>query len=169
MSTPKHTRRTTKRKQPVHNTPPSGVAGKKTKGTLEEDDKCEICIVCGCTILEASESTEGQDAVFCEEDCQGWIHRMCAGLSRPAFDNLNESTPYLCSFCTCTKQYKEICDLKETVKTLSNILAKLEGAQEPLPAPINETTPPVPTKPSEPKSQQAAPPERKLNVVACMA
>ena len=69
------------------------------------------------------------------------------------------------SLCTCTKQYKEICDLKETVKTLSNKLAKLEGAQEPLPAPINETTPPVPTKPSEPKSQQAAPPERKLNVV----
>ena len=165
MSTPKHTRRTTKRKQPVHNTPPSGVAGKKTKGTLEEDNKCEVCIVCDCSILEASESTEGQDAVFCEGDCQGWIHRMCAGLSRPAFDNLNESTPYLCSFCTCTKQYKEICDLKETVKSLSNKLAKLEGAQEPLPAPINETTPPVPTKPSEPKSQQAAPPERKLNVV----
>ena len=87
MSTPKHTRRTTKRKQPVHNTPPSGVAGKKTKGTLEEDDKCEVCIVCDCTILEASESTEGQDAVFCEGDCQGWIHRMCAGFSRPAFNN----------------------------------------------------------------------------------
>ena len=153
MSTPKHTRRTTKWKQPVHNTPPSGVAGKKTKGTLEED-KCAVCIVCDCTILEASESTEGQDAVFCEGDCQGWIHHMCAGLSCPAFDNLNESTPYLCSFCTCTKQYKEICDLKETVKTLSNKLANLEGAQEPLPAPINETTPPVPKSPVNQKASK---------------
>ena len=51
------------------------------------------------------------------------------------------------------------------MRSLSNELAKLEGAQEPLPAPINETTPPVPTKSSEPESQQAAPPERKLNVV----
>ena len=120
------------------------------------------------SILEPSESTEGQDAVFCEGDRQGWVHRICAGLSRPAFDNLDESTPYLCSFCTFTKQYKEICDLKETVRTLSNKIAELEGVQKPLPASMNETSQPVSTESStQPISinRQSTPPERKLNVV----
>ena len=91
MSIPKQTKRTSKWKRPMHNTPPSSSAGKKTKGLIPEEDRnCEVCIVCDCSILEPSESTEGQDAVFCEGDCQGWVHRICAGLSHPAFDNLDE-------------------------------------------------------------------------------
>ena len=47
----------------MHNTPPSSSAGKKTKGLIPEEDRnCEVCIVCDCSILEPSESTEGQDA-----------------------------------------------------------------------------------------------------------
>ena len=171
MSTPKETRRGGKRKQPLHNTPPSGVAEKKTKG-LSAEGEGEVCIVCDRIILEPSDSTEGEDAVFCEGNCQGWLHRTCAGLSRPAFDNLNESTPYLCSFCTFTLQYKEICDLKETVKTLTDKIAELEGTQQPQPGSINET-PSVAVAPIATSSrtqptasnQQSAPPERKLNVV----
>jgi len=140
MSTPKKTRRGGKRKQPLHNTPPSGVTEKKTKG-LSAEDEGEVCIVCDRTILEPSESIDGEDAVFCEGICQGWLHCACAGLSHLAFDNLNGSIPYLCSHCTFTLQYKEICDLKETVKALTNKIAELEGTQQSQPGSINDTPP----------------------------
>jgi len=88
------------------------------------------CLVCDEPILEPGEHCEGDEAVFCEGNCQGWIHRQCAGLTRPAFDSLGESTPYLCSHCTLNKQSHEICALKDTIKTLTDKLNKLEGSQK---------------------------------------
>ena len=137
----------------------------KSQSSQEQN---EICLVYECATLDSDENTEGHDAVFCEGDCQGWIHRTCAGLTRPAFDNLSESTPYLCSYCTFTKQYKEICELKETVKKLTSKITELEGAQELSLSPQNETLPPVATKSRATNvlsSHQSVPPERKLNVV----
>ena len=43
---------------------------KKKKG----DSNCEICVVCD---KEINDDTE--DSIFCEGECQGWIHRVCAG------------------------------------------------------------------------------------------
>ena len=120
-------------------------------------------------MLDSDENTEGHDAVFCEGDYQGWIHRICATLTHPAFENLSESTPYLCSYCTFTKQYKEIFfELKETVKKLTSKITELEGAQEPSLIPQNETLPSVATKCQALNilsSHQSVLPERKLNVV----
>ena len=31
-------------------------------------------------ILEPGEETDGHEALFCEGDCQGWIHRVCADI-----------------------------------------------------------------------------------------
>ena len=60
------------------------------------------CLVCEDVILEANKNEESHEAVFYEGDCQGWIHRISAGLTHPAFDNLSKSMPYLCShMCTC--------------------------------------------------------------------
>jgi len=162
-----------KRKQPIHNTPPSSTTVKKTKSATNiEEVQCEVCLVCDCAIVEASETTEGQDAVFCEGDCQWWIHRVCAGLTRLAFENLSESIPYLCSYCTFTNQSTEICNLKETVKALIIKIAELEGAKEPSLSSQAQSggTPPALTEPKSsfknaPRSQPIAPPERKLNVV----
>ena len=45
------------------------------------------------------------------------------------FDKLSESTmPYLCTYCTLNKQYKEICSLNDTVETLTNRVAEIEAA-----------------------------------------
>ena len=49
------------------------------------------CLICDEPILEQSENCVGDDAVFCEGSCQGWLHRKCAGVTRPAFDKLGES------------------------------------------------------------------------------
>jgi len=84
MSTPKKTTRSTKRNHPLHSTSSSNVTEKKVKSPSIEDE-CEVCLVCDRAILGTNESTEGEDAVFCEGDCQGWLHCICASLSRPTF------------------------------------------------------------------------------------
>ena len=61
---------------------------KKKKG----DSNCEICVVCD---KEINDDTE--DSIFCEGECQGWIHRVCAGMSQKIFQTLdNPDTPFLC-------------------------------------------------------------------------
>ena len=112
----------TKRKQPDHHTPPKATE-KKSKANQTK------CLICEETILEPDEKTYGHDEVYYEGDCQGWMHRQCAGLSRFNFDKLGESImPYLCTYCTLNKQYKEICTLKDTVQTLTNRITELEAA-----------------------------------------
>ena len=47
-------------------------------------------------ILEPDEETDGHKALFCEGDCQVWIHRVCAGITHLGYDKLGESTiPFL--------------------------------------------------------------------------
>ena len=125
MAIPKNSEKVTKRKNPAHDTPSSKNTGKKTKGSMVNmsENKINKCLVCKDVILEANENEEGHEAVFCEGDCQGWIHRKCASLTLAAFDNLSESI--LCSHCTL----KEIRTLKDTIKELSNKLAEHEGTQ----------------------------------------
>jgi len=69
MSTPK---RKTKRKKPVHDTPPTKDEGKKIKNTPDDANGEEIlCLVCDQAIIEASDEVKGHEAVFCEGECQG--------------------------------------------------------------------------------------------------
>jgi len=117
--------------------------GKKIKNTPDDANGEEIlCHVYDQAIIEASDEAEGHEAVFCEGECQGWIHRHCAGLTRPAFNSLSASIPYLCSYCTCTRQYKEICSLKDTIEDLTNRLAKFEKPQNPTQSTEVPTRPP---------------------------
>ena len=69
----------TKWKQPDYHTP-SNCTGKKTRANQTD------CLVYEKVILEPDDKNDGHDEVFCEGDCQGWIHRQCAGLTHPAFD-----------------------------------------------------------------------------------
>jgi len=62
--------------------PPKGNAKLGGRKTSQAD-----CLICDEPILEQSENCVGDDAVF----CQGWLHRKCAGVTRPAFDKLGES------------------------------------------------------------------------------
>ena len=94
---------------------PPNYTGKKTRANQTD------CLVCEKVISEPDYKNDGHDAVFCEGDCQGWIHGQCTGLTRPAFDKLGQSTiPYLCSFCALTKQQNKIYSLKDAIKTLLN-------------------------------------------------
>lgn len=84
------------------------------------------CLICEEPILEPSENCAGDEAVFCEGSCQGWIHRKCAGVTRPAFDKLGEpDTEYLCSHCMFVSQSKEISKLSNIIKNLDTAVQSL--------------------------------------------
>jgi len=84
------------------------------------------CLICEEPIVEQSENCTGDEALFCEGSCQGWIHRKCAGVTRPAFDKLGESdTPYFCSHCTLVNQNKEINNLANIIKDLNTSIMSL--------------------------------------------
>ena len=84
------------------------------------------CLICEEPILEPSEHCTGEDAVFCEGSCQGWLHRKCAGLTRPAFDKLGEpDAQYLCSYCMNVSQSMEVSKLADTIKNLNTAITSL--------------------------------------------
>ena len=58
------------------------------------------CSVCEDEILESINTQDGQDAVFCEGSCQGWMHKGCAGLTKAAFTRVSSSKdPFTCLHC----------------------------------------------------------------------
>ena len=81
-----------KRKLQATSPPKRNVKGSKTS---EVD-----CLICEEPILEADEHCAGEDPLFCEGECQGWLHRKCAGVTQPAFQKLGEpENVYLCPCC----------------------------------------------------------------------
>ena len=40
-----------------------------------------LCLICDKNIVDASAKSKGQDSVFCEGLCQGWLHRTFANLT----------------------------------------------------------------------------------------
>ena len=81
------------------------------------------CAICLDIIIEADESNDGQDAIYCEGMCQGWLHRGCAGLSKKAFNVMTE--PYYCPHCLLSDLKKEIASLKDVVQILKLELTTL--------------------------------------------
>ena len=70
--------------------------------------------------------TEGEDAIFCEGECQVWLYRKCVGLAKCAFTLIgNFKEPFLCPHYSSNHYKKEINELKELVKSLSNSLSSL--------------------------------------------
>jgi len=126
------------------NSPPK----RKTKNVKNSESDC---IVCEEPILEPNDNCDGDEAVFCEGDCQGWIHRKCADLSRSAFNRLGESdTQYLCSQCMLAYQNSEINKLMNTIRDLNASIVSLTetitllqssvNVTQQLPTPENITT-----------------------------
>ena len=65
----------------------------------------------------------GQDSVECSGSCASRLHRHCAGLSKAAFDKIQESgDPFFCAQCRLDKQELELNSLRELVGVLSREL-----------------------------------------------
>ena len=83
---------------------------KSEKNTSKSQEQPQVnstmCSVCERTILDGE---PGQESIYCEGECLGWIHRRCAALSKRAFQLATESEdPFLCHYCASHKQGSEI-------------------------------------------------------------
>ena len=56
----------------------------------KKEDEC-ICPICEVTIIDKTSDKDGQDSIFCEGQCQAWIHKQCASLSNNAFKAVAKS------------------------------------------------------------------------------
>lgn len=87
------------------------------------------CLICDKVIKDSARQQKGQDAVLCEGDCQGWLHRVCAGVTKKAFHEAADSgKPFFCHYCKSTKQEEDISNLKQTIDDLKSEIAKLKTA-----------------------------------------
>ena len=88
-----------------------------------------VCTLCSGSIVEASATCEGQDALFCEgADCQCWYHRRCVGVNQAHFQSLTESSdPFLWPTCVYQSQQKTILDLQDNVRALTAELLELKA------------------------------------------
>ena len=131
------------------------------------------CLICDKNIRD---NKQGQESIFCEGKCQGWLHRTCACLSKKAFQAANVTTePFYCQYCRCHNQEKEIARLQATVTALQTELSELKSSQvsdndnkldsnapERSYANVAQSGLDVPHAPFKPTSHN---PERKYNIV----
>ena len=84
---------------------------RKTASRGQKHDAAE-CAICLEAIQDRSHTSEGQDSVFCEGECQRWLHRTCAGLTNQAFDQIRSSDErFYCYQCFVTLHKSEMKDL----------------------------------------------------------
>ncbi len=91
------------------------------------------CLICDKNIADASAKSKGQDSVFCEGPCQGWLHRTCAGLSKSMFKLISlpgHNSPFYCLYCSHDRYSDQISLLKSTIDDSSSKLAKLESQSD---------------------------------------
>ena len=112
------------------------MASKKSKSSRVDnpgktapcDQKHDVteCAICLEVIKDHSDTSEGEDSIFYEGECQGWLHRKCAGLTDPAFDKIRRSDErFYCYQCFVTLHKLEIKDLRDTVTTLTTSVESL--------------------------------------------
>ena len=66
----------------------------------------------------------GEDAIYCEGLCNGWLHRKCAGMSNKCFARLADSNnKFLCVYCMLFEQTTLVKDLSEEINSLKTKLA----------------------------------------------
>ena len=90
--------------------------------------------------MDVTESSPGQDSVFCVGKCNTWLHRQCVALSVTCFKQLDKSDePYLCPNCKLNKQQSEIINLNSEITALKSVLSSLEDKIMSL-SPVDQAT-----------------------------
>ena len=98
-------------------------------GNQEEEAVCQLCEK---VIVESDGTCVGEDAIFCEGQCKCWLHRWCAGLTKPAFDRVKSSSePFSCQNCTVQKMAEDIVSLNKQVQGLLAKVTSTPSAANP--------------------------------------
>lgn len=108
---------------------PSNSATKNQTKNRPKTPRANAChwTICEDAVIDRDSEYEGQDAIFCEGSCQGWLYRGCAGLTISAFKFYSESSrSFFCSQCQLQAHYKELTELKSIVGALRAELSQLK-------------------------------------------
>ena len=102
------------------------------------------CPICEDAILDSSSKRRGQESIFCEGECNTWLHRRCAGLSRVSFKSLAASSvPFYCPQCRISKLVVEVASLQATVAQLSSDLSVVKSSVTVVSEKMRESVPVV--------------------------
>ena len=52
---------------------------------LAEQEQDAVCSICDKQVVDPTNEEDGDDAVFCEEECQSWLHQNCTCLPKSEF------------------------------------------------------------------------------------
>ena len=101
----------------------TGAGSKKAKKPAPSapGDGVSECSLCSSYIVDGEE-----DALFCEGECNGWMHRYCAGVPLKYFERLSSSSsPFFCYACAQRRHEQDTADLKEKVNAMAMELEEL--------------------------------------------
>ena len=91
-----------------------------------------ICPICLEAIIEPTKTKLGHDAIFCDGFCDSWLHRKCAGLSKPLFTTwIKSSDSYFCPHCQLRNVTAEVSKLKEVIDSLNKTITTLQLSDRP--------------------------------------
>ncbi len=89
-----------------------------------------MCPVCDEIVQDDIKSQKAQESIMCEGECNKWLHRGCAGLSKKRFVALRDSSEvFVCLSCCLKAHTKEIRELWDDIKFLKEEIAELKSAQ----------------------------------------
>ena len=98
---------------------------------IESAEKAATCPICCEEIVEATASSDGQEAIQCEGKCDKWYHRWCAGVRKDVYAALAESsTPFFCPSCQLQEHQQLILSLVASVDVLKEEVRLLKLSQE---------------------------------------
>ena len=112
----------------------------------------------------------GQESIFCDGDCQKFIHRQCASLTKHQFKQVGESDlPYFCVHCTLSNQNSEITNLKQVITELTDKINSLTpmkpvNVHSAVQLPVRMSTNPA-SQPPNTATTTVQPADRKFNLV----
>ena len=104
-----------KKKTPLQSQNNSSSSARTGDNTSVSDHAC-LCKICDEAIIEPKGKKKGDDSIFCSGDCDGWVHRRCAGPKKAkfiAYTNTDESVKFFCPTCRIDRLEAAMIALKE--------------------------------------------------------
>ena len=113
-------------------------------------------------------ATNKPEWIFCEGQCQSWLHRKCAGLTQAVFEEAKKSEkPFHCCNCRLDCQEKEISSLKGMLMKLTTAPSQLQAHPPTTDSPCDAPPPSedLPASKNSTSYASAASPNKPTNVV----
>ena len=150
---------------------PDGKTQRSKEPKLAGEGECTCCPVCleEVACREACDDNDDDESIFCEGDCDSWVHRRCIGLpKRVLIQHKTTNNPFFCPTCRFNKYDLLISDMKSTIASLEQKVSDLEKKNATLttkPPPPSHNSTSIATKDNATNSKQDATPNSNIQEV----